>query len=68
MLEDITDRRVREQIRDRIDGLAREPNKQGEPLTRELAGYRSLRAVLSPQRSLSGLNRELDILLRVRCR
>ena len=32
-------------IRDRIDGLAQEPEKQGKPLTGELTGYRSLRAV-----------------------
>ena len=45
MLEGIQDRRVREKIRDRIDGLAEEPEKQGKPLTGELTGYRSLRAV-----------------------
>lgn len=45
MLEEIQDRRVREKIRDRIDGLAEEPEKQGKPLTGELAGYRTLRAV-----------------------
>jgi mRNA interferase RelE/StbE len=45
MLVAIQDRRVREKIRDRIDGLAVEPEKQGKPLTGELAGYRSLRAV-----------------------
>lgn len=45
MLREIQDRRVREKIRDRIDGLAEEPEKQGKPLTGELTGYRSLRAV-----------------------
>ena len=45
MLEAIQDRRVRDKIRDRIDGLAEEPEKQGKPLTGELTGYRSLRAV-----------------------
>jgi mRNA interferase RelE/StbE len=45
MLEEIQDRRVREKIRDRIDGLVEEPEKQGKPLTGELAGFRSLRAV-----------------------
>jgi mRNA interferase RelE/StbE len=44
MLEEIQDRRVREKIRDRIDGLVEEPEKQGKPLTGELAGFRSLRA------------------------
>ena len=45
MLETIQDRRVRDKIRDRIDGLAQEPEKQGKSLTGELTGYRSLRAV-----------------------
>ena len=45
MLEKIQDRRVRDKIRDRIDGLAEEPEKPGKPLTGELTGSRSLRAV-----------------------
>ena len=45
MLEAIQDRRVRDKIRDRIDGLAEELEEQGKPLTGELTGYRSLRAV-----------------------
>ena len=45
MLEAIQDRRILDKIRDRIDGLAEEPEKQGKPLTGELTGYRSLRAV-----------------------
>ncbi|TKB74249.1 MAG: type II toxin-antitoxin system YoeB family toxin [Nitrospira sp.] len=45
MLETIQDRRIREKIRDRIDGLAEEPEKQGKPLTGELTGSRSFRAV-----------------------
>lgn len=45
MLQSITDRRIREQIRSRIDGLAQEPEKQGKSLTGSLSGYRSLRAV-----------------------
>lgn len=44
MLEGITDRRVQGAIRDRIDGLAHDPEKQGKPLLGELKGYRSLRA------------------------
>ena len=44
-LADISDRRVREKIRDRMDGLVHEPEKQGKPLVGELVGYRSLRAV-----------------------
>jgi len=45
MLGEISDRRVREKIRDRIDDLEEEPEKQGKPLTGDLTGYRSLRAV-----------------------
>ena len=45
MLKSISDRRVREKILERIDGLAHEPEKQGKPLIEDLAGYRSLRAV-----------------------
>ena len=45
MLKNISDRRVREKIVERIDGLAEEPEKQGKALAAELDGYRSLRAV-----------------------
>ena len=45
LLEAITDRRVREQIRTRIDSLAHDPERQGKPMREELAGWRSLRAV-----------------------
>ncbi len=44
MLAAITDRRRREQIRDRFDGLAANPDRQGKALLGELKGYRSLRA------------------------
>ena len=45
MLKNISDRRVREKIRARIDELAEEPEKRGRPLTGDLAGFRSLRTV-----------------------
>jgi len=45
MLTGITDRRVRQKIAERIDGLAHEPDKQGKALFGELKGYRSVRAV-----------------------
>ena len=45
MLAEVSDRRVREKIRDRIDALVSDPEKQGKPLTGELSGYFSLRAV-----------------------
>lgn len=44
-LADISDRRIQEKIRERIDELAYHPEQQGKPLTGELMGYRSLRAV-----------------------
>ena len=43
MLGKISDRRVRKQIIERIEGLYKEPEKQGKPLGGELAGYRSIR-------------------------
>jgi mRNA interferase RelE/StbE len=45
MLKGIPDFRVREKIRNRIDGLKKDPQKQGMPLIGNLAGYRSIRAV-----------------------
>jgi mRNA interferase RelE/StbE len=45
MLKNIQDRRVREKIIERIDGLAEQPEKQGKALAAELDEYRSLRAV-----------------------
>lgn len=45
LLESIRDRRIRESIRERIDALREDPDKQGSPLIGELAGLRSLRAV-----------------------
>jgi mRNA interferase RelE/StbE len=44
MLQAVRDRRIRNQIRDRIDGLGEEPEQQGKPLVGELAGVRSVRA------------------------
>ena len=45
MLSEIIDRRIQEQIRNRIDALVFDPDKQGKPLSGELVGYRSIRAV-----------------------
>jgi len=45
MLGDISDRRIQEKIRDRINTLVEDPEKQGKPLLGEFIGYRSLRAV-----------------------
>jgi len=45
MLKSISDRRIREKIRERIRGLKQEPEKQGKPLSADMAGYRAVRAV-----------------------
>ena len=58
LLRQISDRRVQEKIRDRIDGLAYEPEKQGKPLTGELSGYRSLRAVGQRYRIIYRIEKE----------
>jgi mRNA interferase RelE/StbE len=44
MVGAITDRRTPERVRDRIDGLAVDPELQGKALLGELKGHRSLRA------------------------
>ncbi len=45
MLKAVQDRRIQEKLRDSIDRLIEEPEKQGKALTGELIRYRSLRAV-----------------------
>lgn len=45
MLRKIADRRIQEAIVQRAEGLVFEPGKQGKPLSGELVGFRSLRAV-----------------------
>ena len=44
-LEDIQDRRIREQLFKRIIDLANDPQQQGKALKDDLAGLRSVRAV-----------------------
>ena len=43
--EAIQDQRIRRLISQRVDQLAKLPDKQGKPLVAELAGFRSVRAV-----------------------
>ena len=40
----ISDRRAQGKIAERIDALAEGPERQGKPLVKELAGFRSVRA------------------------
>ena len=45
MLEAVKDRREQEKLRDRIEQLKVEPQKQGKALVDNLSGFRSIRAV-----------------------
>ena len=45
MLGAVKDRREQEKLRDRIDRLKVEPQKQGKALVDNLSGFRSIRAV-----------------------
>ncbi|KAM3100222.1 type II toxin-antitoxin system RelE family toxin [Phormidesmis sp. 146-35] len=45
MLAAVKDRREQEKLRDRIDQLKTEPEKQGKALVDNLSGFRSVRAV-----------------------
>ncbi len=56
-LEAIADRRIRDAIRQRIDGLAHDPEQQGKPLRGELSRLRSLRAVGQRYRILYRVDR-----------
>lgn len=58
MLKAVTDRRVQEKLRDSIDRLAQEPEKQGKALTGDLSGYRSLRTVGQRYRIMYQVHRE----------
>jgi mRNA interferase RelE/StbE len=59
----IQDIRVRESIGRRINALENEPEKQGKPLSDELAGYRSIRAVGQRYRILYKLEAEQVIVV-----
>ena len=63
MLKGIADSRVRGKIRDRIDGLKNDPQKQGKPLLGNLAGYRSIRAVGQKYRIIYQVKNEKVVVL-----
>ena len=64
LLEAVTDRSVRSALRNRIDHLKEDPDKQGKPLVGELKGYRSLRAVGQRYRILYRIeNQEVVVLV-----
>lgn len=54
----IKDTRIKEQISKRVDALAYEPDQLGKPLTNELAGYYSIRAVGQRYRIIYKLEEE----------
>jgi mRNA interferase RelE/StbE len=62
MLLSISDRRVRETLYEKVKLLEAEPEKQGKPLTGELSGHRSLRAVGQRYRIIYRIEREKSML------
>lgn len=63
MLTAIPDRRIREKIGCRIDGLSNDPEKQGKALTGDLAGYRSIRTTGQRYRILYRVERKEVVVL-----
>ena len=57
------DKRIREGISRRINGLENDPERQGKLLTDELAGYRSIRAVGQRYRIIYKIEAERVIVL-----
>ena len=57
------DKRIRESISRRINGLENDPERQGKLLTDELAGYRSIRAVGQRYRIIYKIEAERVIVL-----
>ena len=58
LLKAIPDRRIQERLRDTIDRLAQDPEKQGKALTGALAGYRSVRSAGQRYRVVYQVHRE----------
>lgn len=63
LLEEIQDRRIQQKLRDRMRTLSHEPEKQGKPLTGELHGLRTLRAVGQRYRIIYRLKQERVVVL-----
>ena len=59
----IKDKRIRESISRRINGLENDPERQGKLLTDELAGYRSIRAIGQRYRIIYKIEAERVIVL-----
>jgi len=63
MINKVQDRRIRAKIIETIDGLAEDPEKKGKPLTAELDGYHSVRAVGQRYRIIYRIDNEKVIVL-----
>jgi mRNA interferase RelE/StbE len=63
MIKKVQDRRIREKIIETIDGLAEDPEKKGKPLTAELDGYHSIRAVGQRYRIIYRIDEDRVIVL-----
>ncbi len=63
MLEDVQDKRELGKLRDRINQLKLEPDKQGKALTDNLAGLRSVRAVGQRYRIVYEIEEETIVVL-----
>ena len=57
----ISDRRIRRKLYERAMELTQDPEKQGKPMTDELTGYRSVRAVGQRYRIVYRVFREKGI-------
>ncbi|MCX5962916.1 MAG: type II toxin-antitoxin system RelE/ParE family toxin [Cyanobacteria bacterium] len=63
MLMEVRDKRELEKLRDRINQLKLEPDKQGKVLTDNLAGLRSVRAVGQRYRIVYEIEEETIVVL-----
>jgi mRNA interferase RelE/StbE len=57
-LKNVKDRSLRQELFDRIEKLANDPEQQGKPLRNELAGLRSVKAVRQRYRIVYQVERE----------
>ncbi len=62
-LQDIKDNRVRNNLFERIEELAKDPENQGKPLRNELSGLRSVRAIGQRYRIVFRVEREQVIVI-----
>ena len=62
-LQEITDKRVRDNLFERIEELAKDPENQGKPLRDELSGLRSVRAIGQRYRIIYKVERERVIVV-----